>query len=277
MGALRPASPWAGALCAAIACAACVSLSGCMGSDSAPTCSAVFPDAATEMATRAANQIESVDLSIPDPLALPAETLVSPYQLDANGEDAFFAVMDISDDLFARMQGKTYPDSCTVSRDDLRYVRTLHVNQEGDILTGEIVVNAAIADEICEIFRELFDAGYPIERMRLADDYDADDIASMQDNNSSGFCFRPIEGTATLSNHARGMAIDINTLYNPYHRFSDGYTSPPDGAAYLNRSQDFPYKIERGDLCYRLFKEHGYDWGGDWHSLKDYQHFEKKS
>lgn len=219
--------------------------------------------------------VSQLVLDTPDPFDLPAETVLTEEEIEAYGEGACFGVVGISDELFARMYGKTYKEACTVPRDDLRYVRVLHANAEGETLTGELVVNKAIADEICEIFRELYDARYPIERMRLADDYDAVDEASMEDNNSSSFNYRPIEGTNRPSKHALGMAIDINTLYNPYYRYSDGEVLPVTGAPYLDRSQSFPYKIEVGDLCYRLFTERGYTWGGHWNSVKDYQHFEK--
>ena len=46
------------------------------------------------------------------------------------------------------------------------------------------------------------------------------------------------------------------------------------GEPYLDRDASFDYKIEKGDLCYRLFAEHGFEWGGDWGDRKDYQHFE---
>lgn len=251
----------AGALCAGLLLSACAQ-----------------PDRAYEGSVDAdevEQTISQLVLDTPDPKDLPAETVLSQEELDAYGEDACFGVLEISDELFARMYGKTYTDDCTVSRDDLRYVRVLHANAQGEILTGEMVVNAAIADEISEIFRELFDARYPIERMRLADDYNAIDEASMEDNNSSGFCYRPIEGTNRPSKHALGMAVDVNTLYNPYYRYADGEVLPVTGAPYLDRSQDFPYKIVPGDLCHRLFTERGYTWGGSWGSVKDYQHFEK--
>lgn len=73
------------------------------------------------------------------------------------------------------------------------------------------------------------------------------------------------------------MAVDINTLYNPYVKTVDGeLTIEPAGAGdYVDRNADFPYKIDHDDLCYQLFTEHGFTWGGDWTSCKDYQHFEK--
>lgn len=188
-----------------------------------------------------------------------------------------FTIDTISDKVFARMQGRSFPEGCTVKREDLRYLRLLHRNADDSICQGEMVCHKSIAQDLVEIFQKLYEAHYPIERMRLIDDYDADDEASMSDNNSSCFCFRTVDGTKTLSNHARGLAVDINTLYNPYVRNRNGrLLISPDGAKpYVDRSKDFKYKIVEGDLCHRLFLEHGFRWGGSWSTMKDYQHFEK--
>ena len=100
----------------------------------------------------------------------------------------------------------------------------------------------------------------------------------MRANNSSAFNFRYISGTKSLSRHSRGMAVDINPLYNPYVRYRGSRTlvEPANAKPYVDRSKDFPYKIVKGDLCYRLFKKYGFTWGGDWKNSKDYQHFEKR-
>ena len=176
------------------------------------------------------------------------------------------------------MQGRSYPSDCPVRREDLRYLRVLHRDAAGQALVGEMIVGKRIAGDVLEILRALFDAGYPIERMRLVDGYDADDETSMRANNSSCFNFRYISHTTTVSKHGLGEAVDINPLYNPYHKFLPDGTEviePATGAPYLDRSGDFPYKIEKGDLCYRMFRRHGFNWGGEWTSRKDYQHFEK--
>ncbi len=195
----------------------------------------------------------------------------------AQSSSAFQSV-EISDEVFARIEGKSFEKECTTPREDLRYLRVLHYNKEGEELEGELICHKDIADDLLDIFRKLHEARYPIERMVLVDEYDADDEASMMDNNSSAFNFRFISGTRSLSRHSRGMAIDINPLYNPYVRQRGGRTlvSPKNAKAYTNRAKAFPYKIERGDLCVRLFKEHGFTWGGDWKNSKDYQHFEKR-
>ena len=196
--------------------------------------------------------------------------------LAATSDDAFYAI-PIPDEIFAKMQGKSYKDDCTIPRDNLRYIHVLHKNIEGETLEGEMVCSKLIAEDLLEIFRELYEQSYPIEKMRLIDEYDANDELSMTDNNSSCFNYRTISHTNKISKHGLGVAVDINTLYNPYTKVVDGerIIEPAAGAPYLDRDADFPYKIERGDLCYNLFISHGFEWGGDWPDRKDYQHFEK--
>ena len=195
---------------------------------------------------------------------------------EASYADDFY-ISEIPDDIFAKMQGKSYKEDCTVPREDLRYVHVRHMGFDGEAKDGELVVNKAIADDVLAIFEELYKADYPIEKVRLVDEYDADDEASMSDNNSSAFNFRFISHTTRISRHGLGMAVDINTRYNPYVKTGDGKLSiePANGADYVDRSKDFPHKIDHEDLCYKLFKEHGFTWGGDWTHSKDYQHFER--
>ena len=189
-----------------------------------------------------------------------------------------FYQQEITDSIFARIEGKSFKENCTTPREDLRYLKVLHYNKEGEELEGELICHKDIADDLLAIFQELYKAKYPIERMVLIDEYDADDEASMQANNTSAFNFRNASGMRRLSSHSTGMAIDINPLYNPLVKHREGRTRvyPSTAQGYVNRAKDFPYKIVKGDLCYRLFKKHGFSWGGDWKSSKDYQHFEKR-
>lgn len=191
---------------------------------------------------------------------------------------AGFSVSMIPDDVFARMQGKSFPKGCPVRRQDLRYIRLLHVDLEGHVKHGEMVCNKAIANEVLEIFETLYEHRYPIASVRLVDDFGASDEASMRANNSSSFCYRVVRGSKKLSAHARGMAVDINTLYNPcVRRLRSGkvVVQPSVAAQYADRRGSFPYKIEKGDLVWKLFTSRGFKWGGAWKSVKDYQHFEK--
>ena len=167
-----------------------------------------------------------------------------------------------------------------VSYDDLRYLSVLYYDFYGEVQTGELICNKGIVQDFVEIFYELYQNEYQIEKIRLIDEYQGDDTASMADNNTSCFNYRVVDGTSSLSKHALGCAIDINPFYNPYVVFNrngngETYISPPGSEIYADRSKEFPYKIDENDLCYKLFKEHGFVWGGDWNSCKDYQHFQK--
>ena len=192
----------------------------------------------------------------------------------------------LSDHLRRYITGVSYPAVNTeeeaalpaVSYDDLRYVHVLHYDFDGNPAEGELICNEYIAQDLVEIFYELYYNEYQIERMVLIDEYDGDDTASMEDNNTSCFNYRVVEGTTHLSRHAYGLAVDINPLYNPYITYGkDGaeQVSPASALPYADRSNRFAYKIDKEDLCYKLFTDHGFTWGGNWNSSKDYQHFQK--
>lgn len=198
--------------------------------------------------------------------------------LEKYGIDSFFVCMEIPDVIFDFMQGRSYKEDCTTPRSDLRYLFVLHRNMDGQAIVGEMVVNKNIADDMLDIMRELYELSYPIEKVRLVDYYEGDDKLSMADNNTSAFNWRSLTGPSErISKHATGMAIDINPLYNPYYRFPyvNETVSPAPGEAYMDRMWEFPCKIDEDDACYRIFTEHGFKWGGNWNSLRDYQHFEK--
>ena len=173
---------------------------------------------------------------------------------EADMQTDSFYISEITDEIFSRIDGKSFKEECTLSRDDLRYLHVLHKDTEGNTLEGEMIVNRHIAEDVLAILKELYESGYPIEKIRLVDEYDADDELSMEDNNSSCFNFRFISHTGRISKHGLGLAVDLNTLYNPYTKLVDGVRiiEPVTGEPYLDRSAEFDYKIVKGDLCYDL-------------------------
>lgn len=183
---------------------------------------------------------------------------------------------EITDEIFNRIYGKSFKEDCILPREDLRYLHVLHKDLDGNDHEGEMIVNKHIAEDVLDILQKLYDANYPIEKIRLVDEYNADDELSMEDNNSSSFNFRSISHTTKISKHGLGLAVDINTLYNPYVKEVDGerVIEPITAEPYLDRTAEFPYKIDENDLCYKLFTEKGFEWGGSWTTRKDYQHFE---
>lgn len=214
----------------------------------------------------------------------PAPAVTPGKQLHTVNYAEGFFYHDLTDEIITAITGISYPISedtaLAISYDDLCYMNVLHYDFNGEVQTGELICNKKIAQDLIEIFYELYLNEYQIEKIRLIDEYNGDDTASMLDNNTSCFNYRVVDGTTSLSKHAMGCAIDINPFYNPYVVFNkDGtgetYISPEGSEIYADRSQNFPYKIDENDLCYKLFKEHGFVWGGDWNSCKDYQHFQK--
>ncbi len=147
-----------------------------------------------------------------------AGTTTTQEAVDYVGLDNCFTCTPIPDEVWERMQGKTYKENPYIVREDLEHVKVLHWDYDQQIHVGEMICSRQIASTVVEIMRTLFDNGYNIQRMVLPDVYDADDEAQMRDNNSSCFCYRAISGTTKLSKHARGLAVDINTLYNPYYK-----------------------------------------------------------
>lgn len=183
----------------------------------------------------------------------------------------------IPNDVWNIINGVSYKRGCPVKRSNLRYLKVLHITTDGSTKEGEIICHESIAQDLVEIFRKLYEAKYVIERIELIDNYNGSDERSMEANNTSCFNFRMMTGsTNKVSKHGYGMAIDINPLYNPYVK--GNMVEPASGRKYAftrDKRTDIPMKIDRNDLCYKLFIQHGFHWGGEWKNSKDYQHFEK--
>lgn len=198
---------------------------------------------------------------------------------------ALFSAREIveGDDVYNRIIGKSYVDNPNVALSDLRYLTISYYNFDHQVKEGEMIVNKAIADDVINIFKELYDIEYEIYSMRLIDDFwtgdgDTSDTASCDANNTSSFCYREITGGGNLSNHAWGCAIDINPQQNPYVSYKSGSPkwSHENANDYIDRSVVKDHMIVEGDECYNIFAKYGFGWGGAWKTIKDYQHFEKK-
>lgn len=189
-------------------------------------------------------------------------------------EEILFYHQALSDDLISTLESISPINESVITYNDLRHVIVSHYDFEGEVQRGELIVNSKVADEIVDIFKEVFEVKYPIEKIILISEYNNDDDLSMADNNTSAFNFRPITGGGGWSNHAYGLAIDINPKYNPYVNGSAVY--PVNGMTYVNRNEEVKGMIKEGDALFNAFTSRGWSWGGYWSGLKDYQHFEKE-
>jgi hypothetical protein len=170
------------------------------------------------------------------------------------------------------MTGLSWRSGCPVPIEDLRLLTLTHWGFDGRVHLGSLVVHEDEALPVVRVFRKLFRARFAIKRMELVDEYGADDDRSMAANNTSGFNCRSVTGGSGWSQHSYGWAIDINPIQNPYIT-SDGTVLPPEGAAYVDRSRTARGMIHDGDVVVRAFAAVGWEWGGNFQSIKDYQHF----
>lgn len=212
-----------------------------------------------------------------------------------NSLEFIFENKDIreNDDVYQRINGKSYQKNDDISLDDLTYIKMLHYNYDGDIVVGEMIVNKVIIDEVREVFSNLFLLKYQINSIRLIDDFwDKDGVTtdrnSVASNNSSSFCYRKIPNKTALSNHAYGLAIDINPLDNPYTprnsdgTFDDSLLTDYEKDLLVDREEkakENKHIITLNDSICKVFASVGYECGGIWPLQSDefscdWQHFE---
>lgn len=172
-----------------------------------------------------------------------------------------------------KIRDSSIHDSAPFYYDFLTYLTITHVNFDGERQVGNMIVAYEIGQEVLDIFREIYEGGFPIYQIRLIDYFDALDYYSMAANNSVSFNFRYIAGTSRLSRHAWGKAIDINPIQNPYIRGDTVW--PAAGRYYKDRGYVRPGMITRGDVVYTAFVSRGWTWGGNWRTPRDYHHFER--
>ena len=205
--------------------------------------------------------------------------------IDNEDLDRYFTSSQIfeGDPVYQRIFGQSYVENNDIALSDLRYLKLLHVNFDGCYQVGEMIVNASVAEQVLDIFEQLFSARYEIYSMYLIDDFwvgnaTDSDTNSIEYNNTSSFCYRQATGSSHISLHALGLAIDINPQQNPYVRInSDGslHYSHENAADYVsNRSSSVPHVITEEDYAYQLFVYYGWTWGGSWNNPRDYQHFQ---
>lgn len=184
-----------------------------------------------------------------------------------------FTSSEIPNSILKKMIGNSISDKNKVDINGLSYLKITYFGFDEKIHTGEMIVNKDVAQEVLDIFQEVYYNKYPIEKIELIDKYNANDEKSMEDNNTSAFCYRTITNTNKLSIHSLGKAIDVNPLYNPC--VVNNFVFPAKGKLYANRSIVRKGTIQKGDVLYNAFLKRGWNWGGNWKTKKDYQHFEK--
>jgi len=185
--------------------------------------------------------------------------------LNQNEETGY--VIDSDIDFNEAVAGQNIPQSVL---ENLRLVNVYYYGFDDKLHKGQLVVHKDIVLDMIEIFEIIRESRFPIGKVIPISKYGWSDEKSMQDNNTSAFNYRFISGSRVISNHAAGLAIDINPSLNPYIKNGN---SLPENCIYDTTKAG---TILSDSELVKEFKRRGWQWGGDWKSLKDYQHFEKK-
>lgn len=208
---------------------------------------------------------------LPTPPALVERALPTADELPPPSSDRYeSSASPLTEPVLARMEG-TWDPRCPVALADLRYVTVTFRGFDGRAHTGELVVRHDVADGVVRVFRRLFDAGFPIEEMRLVT---AEDLAAEppgDGNNTAAFVCRPAVGSTRWSSHAYGLAIDVNPFQNPYVR--GDLVLPELASSYADRSYARRGMITPNDVVTEAFAAIGWGWGGGWASGSDPMHF----
>lgn len=164
-----------------------------------------------------------------------------------------------------------------------RLIDVEHYGFDGAIHQGQIVAHESAVRDVERFFALARETRFPIEKVIPISHptYHWDDEFSCVDNNSSGFNYRLKTGSKTeLSNHARGLAFDINPVQNIYVRFDKNlkefFRFPPTAVYDPTASGT----LTANHPLVALMKGLGWRWGGDWTPVNgpvDYQHFEKNT
>lgn len=204
---------------------------------------------------------ELVDRRLPPP---PEPDLPAP---PADG--SFAATIEpVPDRVAAR---STWRPECPVELDELRYLTVTFRGFDDRAHTGELIVHHRVAEDVVGVFERLFRARFPVEELRVVREEELDAPPTGDGNTSTAFVCREVTTGESWSQHAYGLAVDLNPFHNPYVR--DDVVVPELASAYLDRGTHRPGMIQRGDAVTEAFAAIGWRWGGDWQSLQDWMHF----
>jgi hypothetical protein len=194
-----------------------------------------------------------------------------PSDLPAPAGEAFAAtIAEVPADVLAR---STWTSACPVAAGDLRHVLLTFWGFDDRVHTGELLVHADVAEDVVGVFGALHAARFPLEEVRVIGPDELDAPPTGDGNVTTGFVCRDTRGASSWSQHAYGLAVDLNPFHNPYVK--GGVVLPELATSYTDRRRLRPGMIESGDAVTAAFAAIGWGWGGDWSSLADPMHFSR--
>lgn len=165
----------------------------------------------------------------------------------------------------------TWKPECPVRADELDWIRVTYFGFDGKRHTGELLAHEDVSADLVTVFHGVWNARFPIEEMRITQARELDLEPTGDGNNTGAFVCRPTRGGQSFSEHAYGLAIDVNPFQNPYRRGE--VVIPELASAYLDRQEKRPGMITEDGPVVSAFDRIGWGWGGRWRSLTDLHHF----
>ena len=166
--------------------------------------------------------------------------------------------------------------ACPVPLSKLRLLTVPYWGFDGREHTGQLVVHEDAAVAVRRVLLKLHAMRFPIRHMQLSDQYgptypaDGDVSGSFECRQAVPSPCSGGSGTGSWSNHAYGLAFDLNPLENPY--VGCGMTRNKKALTYLDRSRQRPGMVTPAVVA--AFASVGWGWGGAWSgSTRDYMHF----
>ena len=254
--------------CVTLALVVAVVLAACTSASRTPRAAPPRPALATTTAPVPASTT-TTSAPAPSPTTRPARPGTSAAVAPAA---SFHSSVTTIDAATAATMTSSWRPGCPVALSDLRVLTLSYWGFDRASHDGRLVVNSRAAQPLTTAFRRLFDLRFPIERMQPIDAYGGDDDASVAADNTSAFNCRPPDGGGGWSEHAYGLAVDVNPLRNPYVH-ADGTVKLAVSRPWVDRSQQAPGMLHAGDPVVGAFASIGWGWGGSWSGLRDYQHF----
>lgn len=208
---------------------------------------------------------------LPTPKVLRDRQLTAASTLAPPNDDRFVGIVSAVTPALRERMGETWSPACPVALTDLRYLTVSFRGFDGAAHTGELVVNASVADDVVTVFRRLFSADFPIEQMTLPTTADLRAAPTGDGNNTASYVCRAARGQKKWSQHAYGLAVDVNPFQNPLVKRD--LVVPELASAYARRDDLRPGMFKPDSPAVRAFRAVGWQWGGAWRSSKDYMHF----
>ncbi len=147
-----------------------------------------------------------------------------------------------------------FPNGIPTTQEGIRkYLTTVQVpitRKDGTKTTAPVTIHKDVAQDLKNVLQKAQDAGFKVYSI-------------------GGFSWRNVAHSSKMSQHALGLAVDINVTENYCVYPSTGQI---DAGSFWDPSRS-EYSIPKDGVLVKAFKSIGWGWGGDWKSKKDYMHF----